>query len=84
MINWHCSLKCQNELIMTYISLKDNQAALTLDLNDDNMSVDIAYHGQVGLAAGLCEVIARRLVEDEKFWQDLLDQVMKNAAGEYE
>ena len=69
---------------MTYISLKDNQAALTLDLNDDNMSVDIAYHGQVGLAAGLCEVIARRLVEDEKFWQDLLDQVMKNAAGEYE
>jgi len=68
---------------MADISLKDNQAALILDLNDNNISGDIAYHGQVGLAAGLCEVIARRLVEDEMF-QDLLDQVMKNASGEYE
>ena len=74
----------QNESNMTNISLKDNQAALILDLNDNNISVDIAYHGQVGLAAGLCEVIARRLVEDETFRQDLLDQVVKNAAGEYE
>ena len=69
---------------MTDISLKDTQAALILDLNDNNISVDIAYRGQVDLAAGLCEVIARRLVEDEAFRQDLLDQVMKNAAGEYE
>ncbi|MCK5544207.1 MAG: hypothetical protein KAI35_03255 [Desulfobulbaceae bacterium] len=74
----------QNESNMTNISLKDNQAALILDFNDNNINVGIAYHGQVGLAAGLCEVIARRLVEDETFRQDLLDQVVKNAAGEYE
>jgi hypothetical protein len=68
---------------MAEITLKDQQAALILSSNDNGISVEMAYEGQVGLAAGLCEVIARRLIEDEDFRQQLLEQVRKNAAGDY-
>ncbi|MCB2180600.1 MAG: twitching motility protein [Desulfobulbaceae bacterium] len=68
---------------MAKIILEDQQAALLLGATEDGIQVDMAYEGQVGLAAGLCEVIARRLVEDEDFRQELLDQVQKNAAGDY-
>ena len=68
---------------MAEITLKDQQAAVVLSTTEDGIQVEIAYEGKVGLAAGLCEVIARRLIEDEDFRQDLLNQVQKNAAGEY-
>ncbi len=68
---------------MTEVKLADQQAALLLQETVDGLQVDMAYEGQVGLAAGLCEVIARRLIEDEDFRQELLDQVERNAAGDY-
>ena len=70
---------------MAEITLKDQQAALILSSTTaaDNIQVEMAHEGQVGLAAGLCEVIARRLIEDEKFRHELLEQVKKNAAGDY-
>ena len=68
---------------MKEITLKDQQAALILTGTNDSILVDMTYEGQVGLAAGLCEVIARKLIEDEKFRELLLNQVQKNADGEY-
>ncbi len=68
---------------MTNVTLEDQQAALILKGADDSIQVDMAYEGQIGLAAGLCEVIARKLIEDEEFREMLLDQVKKNAAGDY-
>ena len=68
---------------MAEVILEDQQAALILTGTDDSIQVDMAYEGQVGLAAGLCEVIARKLIEDEEFREALLDQVKKNATGDY-
>ncbi len=68
---------------MKKVTLDDQQAALILTGTEDSIQVDMAYEGQVGLAAGLCEVIARRLIEDPDFREDLLEQVKKNAAGNY-
>ena len=68
---------------MKEITLDDQQAALILTGTDDSIQVDMAYEGQVGLAAGLCEVIARKLIEDEEFREMLLNQVQKNAKGDY-
>jgi hypothetical protein len=66
---------------MAEVILEDQQAALILTGTNDSISVDMAYEGQVGLAAGLCEVIARKLIEDEGFREELLAQVQRNAAG---
>jgi hypothetical protein len=68
---------------MKEVQLKDQQAALILTGTDNSIQVDMAYEGQVGLAAGLCEVIARKLIEDPDFREALLEQVKKNAQGEY-
>jgi hypothetical protein len=68
---------------MTTITLKDQQAALILTGTSNSIQVEMAYEGQVGLAAGLCEVIARKLIEDPEFKELLLNQVQKNIAGEY-
>lgn len=68
---------------MAEMSLKDQQAALILGASDNGLQVEIVHEGEVGLAAGLCEVIARRLIEDEAFRQELLEQLQKNAAGDY-
>ena len=68
---------------MADVTLNEHQAALILGATDDGIQVDMAYEGEVGLAAGLCEVIARRLVEDEEFRSELLVQVQKNAAGDF-
>lgn len=68
---------------MKEVTLKDQQAALILTGSNDSIQVEMAYEGQVGLAAGLCEVIARKLIEDETFRESLLELVKKNGAGEY-
>jgi len=68
---------------MKEITLDDQQAALILTGTNDSIQVDMVYEGQVGLAAGLCEVIARKLIEDEDFREMLLNQVQQNAKGDY-
>ncbi len=70
---------------MAKIILKDQQAALILSASEDclDLEVDIAYEGQLGMAAGLCEVIARRLIEDESFRHEMLTQVKQNAAEDF-
>jgi hypothetical protein len=68
---------------MKEMILQDGQAALILTGTYDSIQVEMAHEGAVGLAAGLCEVIARKLIEDEKFREMLLEQVKENAAGNY-
>lgn len=68
---------------MKEMILQDGQAALILTGTDDSIQVEMTHEGPVGLAAGLCEVIARKLIEDENFREMLLEQVKENAAGNY-
>lgn len=68
---------------MKEVTLQDQQAALILTGTEDTIQVEMAHEGPVGLAAGLCEVIARKLIEDESFREMLLEQVKQNAAGNY-
>ncbi len=68
---------------MAEVILEDQQAALILTGTNDSIQVDMAYEGKVGLAAGLCEVIARKLIEDEEFRDELLAQMQRNADGDF-
>ena len=63
---------------MTEITLQDNQAALILTADGDDIEVYIAHEGHVSLAAALCEVLAKKLVEDEKFREELLVKLQEN------
>ena len=63
---------------MTEITLQDNQAALILTANGDDIEVDISHEGHVSLAAGLCEMIAMKLVQDDDFRQQLLIKLQEN------
>lgn len=60
---------------MTEITLKDNQAALILTADGDDIEVDISHKGGTSFAAALCEVIALKLVEDDDFRQDLMARI---------
>ena len=48
---------------MNEITLQDNQAALILTANGEDIEVDISHEGHVSLAAGLCKVLALKLVD---------------------
>ena len=67
---------------MTEITLQDNQAALILTANGDDIEIDISHEGYVSLAAGLCEMIAMKLVEDDDFRQELLVKLQENIEEE--
>lgn len=66
---------------MKEITLQDNQAALILTSNGDDIEIDISHEGHVSLAAALCEMIAMKLVQDEDFRQELLVKLQKNNEG---
>jgi hypothetical protein len=54
------------------MELKPNQAALILEANDEGeISVNVAAHDIDGLAAAVCQVIATKLSQDEKFQAEL-------------
>jgi hypothetical protein len=66
---------------MTEITLQDNQAALILTANGDDIEVDISHDGHVNLVAGLCEMIALKIIKDNDFRQELLDKLQENIEG---
>jgi hypothetical protein len=54
------------------MELKPNQAALILEANDEGeISVNVAAHDIGGLAAAVCQVIAKKMSQDEKFQAEL-------------
>ena len=65
---------------MADIQLKDNQAALILESSDDgDISVDVAIPQEGaengGLASALCRVIAKKLINDEQFQAELMNEL---------
>ncbi|MFP3984114.1 MAG: twitching motility protein [Desulfurivibrionaceae bacterium] len=56
---------------MADITLNENQAALVLEADEEGeITVKVIQNNQAGsekLPASLCEVIARKLTEDEQF-----------------
>ena len=63
---------------MTEITLQNNQAALILTTDGDDIEVDISHEGHVSLAAALCEMLALKLVQDEHFREELLIKLQEN------
>jgi len=56
------------------MELSDNQAALILGTSEDGeISVEVAGPDLDGLAGALCQAIAVKLLEDEKFQADLME-----------
>ena len=65
---------------MPDISLKPNQAALVLESSDDgDVNVEIAMPndgaGDCALAAALCKVIAKKLISDESFQAEIMNEL---------
>jgi len=65
---------------MAELQLNPNQAALILELNDEGeMNVDVALPASdtenSSIAAAMIQVIAKRLVQDEKFQEEILDEL---------
>jgi len=55
------------------MELQPNQAALILEADDDGeISVNVAAQDMDGLATALCQVIAQKLSQDEKFQSEIL------------
>jgi hypothetical protein len=55
------------------VELKDSQAALILETSDEGeISVEVAAADMDGLASQLCQHIARKLIGDEAFQQELM------------
>ena len=58
------------------MELKDNQAALILETSDEGeISVEVAAADMDGLAGQLCQNIARKLIGDEAFQQELMEMI---------
>ena len=55
------------------MELQPNQAAIILEASEEGeISVDVAAHDIDGLAASLCQVIAKKLALDEAFQAEIL------------
>jgi len=58
------------------MELSDNQAALILGTSEDGeISVDVAGVDMDGLPGALCQAIAVKLMQDEKFQAELMEIV---------
>jgi hypothetical protein len=59
------------------LTLTENQAALILETTEEGEITVNLQSGSVDftLAAALCEAIAQKLISDEQFQQELMDQV---------
>lgn len=58
------------------MELKDNQAALILETSaDGEISVEVAAAQMDGLPGVLCRNIARKLISDAVFQQELMDMM---------
>ena len=60
------------------MELTKNQSALVLEANENGeISVDVASHDIDGLSGSLCQAIARKLMQDEKFQSELMDMIQE-------
>jgi hypothetical protein len=58
------------------MDLKDNQAALILEVGEDGgVSVNVASGNKNGPASAICEAIAVKLMQDEKFQAEIMEMI---------
>lgn len=58
------------------ITLKANQAALILEVDEDGaIDINVAALEEEGLASALCQAIAYKIVHDEQFQAELMDML---------
>ena len=56
------------------MELSKNQSALILTESDEGeIKVDVASSDIYGLTGEICQAIARKLMDDEQFFDDLMD-----------
>ena len=66
--------------MMPDISLKPNQAALVLESSDNgDINVEVAISkdesGENVLSAALCKIIAKKLISDEQFQSEIMNEL---------
>jgi hypothetical protein len=58
------------------MDLKENQAALILEVGEDGgVSVNVASGNENGPASAICEAIAVKLMQDENFQAEIMDMI---------
>ena len=58
------------------MNLKDNQSALVLSIDEDGeITVDVASGDHNGLTAAMCNAIAEKLMDDEKFQAEIMEML---------
>ena len=58
------------------MELNDNQSALILTESDEGeITVDVASSDIDGLTGSICQAIAKKLMLDEQFFDDLMDML---------
>ena len=58
------------------MELNENQSALILTESEDgDITVDVASSDIDGLTGSICQAIAKKLMKDEQFLDDLFDMI---------
>lgn len=58
------------------MELKDNQAALILEVDEDGgVSVNVASGNEGSPAKAICDAIAVKLMQDEAFQAEIMDMI---------
>lgn len=65
------------------MELKHNQSALLLEVNENGeITVDVASGDIDGLTGLLCQAIARKLMQDGQFQEELMEMLDKDEEGD--
>ena len=60
------------------MKLRDNQSALILEIGEDGeITVNVASGDHDGLTAAICGVIAKKMLTDKAFQEEILEMVEK-------
>ena len=60
------------------MKLKDNQSALILEIGEDGeITVNVASGDHDGLTAAICGVIAKKMLTDKDFQEEIMEMVEK-------
>jgi hypothetical protein len=60
------------------MKLRDNQSALILEIGEDGeITVNVAPGDHDGLTAAICGVIAKKMLTDKAFQEEIMEMVEK-------
>lgn len=65
------------------MELNNNQAALILSASDDGeITVDIESLDMNGLSSAICHALAKKLMNDEQFQEELMEMLGEESGGQ--